>query len=867
MVATTGGAFWGKYVEKSGAWLPLAAHCLDVGVVFRRLCDTANIRRSLQHTTSTNLSGVVLDRLAVMAMFHDIGKVNAGFQSKILPNSMSRAGHVRELAPVLEEPELLERLLAALPVELQQWLPEDPYAAQSYFLAVFSHHGKPVLFDDRISGYSRAARKYWQCAERDPFRGIAEIVQWSRSAFPNAFAAHAPRLPEEPGFHHLFAGLVMLADWIGSHPYWFPVENTVLEKRLQQSLNAADRALVRIGLDTSSLRSKALGLGRQFSDRFPFRPHPLQALIDRLDPEDPNARLLIAESETGSGKTEAALNWFCKLFAAGKVDSLYFALPTRVAARELYERVRQTIRKWFPNEEDRPVVLLAVPGYGQIDGIDNARVLVGPDEANLWQDDQDVRRLEKLWAAERPKRFLAAAIAVGTIDQALLSIVQTAHAHLRSACLNRSLLVVDEVHASDHYMSQLLSALLERHWQVGGYALLLSATLGSSARQAFLQHNSEIPYVSLHEAISAPYPAVTLADGTSIAAKPRPEQRKTVFFHTMPYAFQLPQLIQEILQALHRGARVLVVLNTVARVVEFFRAALSSPEIEREWLFQCAGHSCPHHGRYAPQDRCILDRAIAAQFGKDAPPGPRLLIGSQTLEQSLDIDADLLVTDLVPSDVLLQRVGRLHRHRRSRPDGCENAVCYVLVPEVSLESALNERGEVAGRFLRAGFGSVYEDLRTLERTWQTIVSHPVVEIPRDNRLLVESATHPESLAALTSPLWQAHRHRIFGAERAKAIAASTVVGTFDQYFGQFEYREDGVKVTTRLGADQHQVRLDRPVTSPFGQELTEVLVPSFMAPAELEEIAHVEGEENGEILLRWADKQYRYSVLGLEEIR
>ena len=211
-------------------------------------------------------------------------------------------------------------------------------------------------------------------------------------------------------------------------------------------------------------------------------------------------------------------------------------------------------------------MLLAVPGYGQIDGIDNARAFSWP------QTKLTYGRMIRMCAVSRScglrkgqKRFLAAAIAVGTIDQALLSIVQTAHAHLRSACLNRSLLVVDEVHASDHYMSQLLSALLERHWQVGGYALLLSATLGSSARQAFLQHNSEIPYVSLHEAISAPYPAVTLADGTSIAAKPRPEQRKTVFFHTMPYAFQLPQLIQEILQALHRGARVLVVLNTVAR--------------------------------------------------------------------------------------------------------------------------------------------------------------------------------------------------------------------------------------------------------------------------------------------------------------
>jgi len=100
--------------------------------------------------------------------------------------------------------------------------------------------------------------------------------------------------------------------------------------------------------------------------------------------------------------------------------------------------------------------VLAVPGYAQVDGIPAQQLLPDEEAANRWQDDSDLRYRERRWAAEHPKRFLAAPIAVGTIDQALLSAVQTAHAHLRAICLDRSLLVVDEVHASDHYMTQLL---------------------------------------------------------------------------------------------------------------------------------------------------------------------------------------------------------------------------------------------------------------------------------------------------------------------------------------------------------------------------------------------------------------------------
>ena len=150
---------------------------------------------------------------------------------------------------------------------------------------------------------------------------------------------------------------------------------------------------------------------------FGFAAHPLQHLLAYTLPADDAARLTLIESDTGSGKTEAALAWFMRLYASGQVEGLYFALPTRVAARELYGRVLRAIDAAFDPPTRPAPVLLAVSGYARVDG---APILTDP-VGTLWEGDAQAQRRENQWAAERPKRFLAAPVAVGTIDQALMS--------------------------------------------------------------------------------------------------------------------------------------------------------------------------------------------------------------------------------------------------------------------------------------------------------------------------------------------------------------------------------------------------------------------------------------------------------------
>jgi len=325
---------------------------MDVGLVFQALCQVRGVRHSLQQGAQIALANQLQDRLAVLAMFHDLGKANLGFQDKVFIPTAPRAGHVRELAPLMDpeamDPLLSERFLASLPREMEQWF-ADPESAYSYFMATFSHHGSPLLFRGERTGTAAHAREWWRPrGQRDPMAAIAQVVEWARSALPAAFADGGAKLPADATFHHQFAGLVTLADWIGSHQEWFPVGPVECQERMAHDRQVIPRLLRAIGLDAEPIRAALPAWGMDFSSRFGMAPRPLQESIDDLPVDEDGTGLLIAESDTGSGKTEAALNWFYKLYEAGEVDALYFALPTRVAASELFARVRDTIVRWFP---------------------------------------------------------------------------------------------------------------------------------------------------------------------------------------------------------------------------------------------------------------------------------------------------------------------------------------------------------------------------------------------------------------------------------------------------------------------------------------------------------------------------------------
>jgi len=454
---------WAKIESIGGAWHPLVHHCADVAACFEMISSIPVFHERIESAAGCVLSSAILARLAILTFLHDAGKLHPGFQAKGWPEKAWRGprhGHLREGAAIFTAEELEPIALNLCLAELKGWGTD-----LNLLFSVFAHHGRPIVWN--IAAEKSWARVKTPGVTYDPVSASTEIGVMIRRWFPAAFFPEPEQLPSRPQFTHLFAGLVALADWLGSDQRFFPFESNLDPDYINKAREQAQRAVSAIGLRVAGLRSNLSGRV-DFSRATGFAaPNPQQQLVGSSPLEE---RLLILEAETGSGKTEAAFWRFARLFEAGLVNSLYFALPTRSAAVQMHSRINRMLQHLFG--VNAPEAILAVPGYlksGEAEGMALPRWQVH------WDDEGSASeyKLAARWAAENTKRYLAATVAVGTVDQAMLGALRVKHAHLRSAALSRSLLVIDEVHASDRYMTEIQGHLLRMHLDRGGHAMLM----------------------------------------------------------------------------------------------------------------------------------------------------------------------------------------------------------------------------------------------------------------------------------------------------------------------------------------------------------------------------------------------------------
>ena len=447
-----------------------------------------------------------------------------------------------------------------------------------------------------------------------------------------------------------------------------------------------------------------------------------------------------------------------------------------------------------------------------------------------WDDDGTGQPVDGRWAAEHTNRYLAARVAVGTIDQALLGALRVRHAPVRAAALARSLLVVDEVHASDAYMGGLLERLLHNHVAAGGQALLLSATLGAAARVRLLNPLAKPAVPALADAVAFPYPALSGSAAAARATAPDGQPGKRVSIEMAGLIGDPEAIATRAIAAARAGASVLVVRNTVADAVAVAQAvAVMAPDL----AFRVDGVATLHHGRFAASDRRLLDAAVETAFGKARSTAGRILVGTQTLEQSLDIDADLLLTDVAPMDVLLQRIGRLHRHReRDRGAFAEARVVVLRPAERDLTPLLGKVNERHGLGPAGHGGTPYPDLLQIEATMRLLEANPVVTIPADNRRLVEHALHPEVLAGIAKELgtpWLNHAASRGGAIYGDRQTADAVALDLSVPFHEMVFPDAMDAVATRLGACDLLIDLNPALDGPFGQPVDRITIPAWLA--------------------------------------
>lgn len=711
--------YWGKAKrdpEQDGPdYHLLPYHCLDVAAVAHVWWDASlAIRHSFIQQTDVDALKVKAWVLFFIAL-HDYGKWDLRFQHKapevlnaLNPElaAMNLPLSENDIKTYFHGPQGLawfyrdnDNRFAA-----NDWMDEtseDWELWQVWFSAVAGHHGHipdaqelnialPVRCKSVEPVFSKA-RKSWLEALETLFLIPAELT----------LADNPPVLDTKNSV--MLAGFCSVCDWLGSS-HFFPYDsepqitsqalNAWYESRFSLARQALNAAGVLSKIKPQPSVEKLLGEGRQ--------PRQVQCLIDEL-PQAQNLTLI--EASTGSGKTEAALFYAWKLMESGLADSIVFALPTQATANAMLMRLEQAANKIFQDETN--LVLAHGRAKYQEAFIDLQQA--SKPQTSQGKEEAWVQCGE--WLAQSRKRVFLGQIGVCTVDQVLVSVLPIRHKFVRGFGIGRSVLIVDEVHAYDSYMYGLLSGVLQQQKAAGGSAILLSATLPAHQKQELVRAwQGQIEIVPNEE-----YPLITCCHQSTVqtfdldklpAQQPLPQQLN---LELLSNELLLPdkQLLQRIEHAVFSGAQVCLVCNLVDVAQNLYQTLAqrfdANPGLNQDQIGL-------FHSRFTFFDRQQKEQSVLKTFG--AVPKPEnardkghLLIATQVVEQSLDVDFDWLITQLCPIDLLFQRMGRLHRHERTRPNGFEQRLCTVLVPD-SLDYQLHEL--------------IYGNTRVLWRTHQLL---------------------------------------------------------------------------------------------------------------------------------------------------
>ena len=433
------------------------------------------------------------------------------------------------------------------------------------------------------------------------------------------------------------AGLTSVADWIGSDERFFPADNTTSDAGA-----AAQKAIEHIGFLGHRIRSNL-----NFRDLFEFQaPNNLQNAAAEFIT---SPGLYVIEAPMGMGKTEAALWSAYNLLSDGKASGIYFALPTQATSNRIHLRMSEFINRVA--EADSHTRLIHGNSW-LMDNLSIPQSCLITDHGNEKGD-----AIARDWFASR-KRALLAPFGVGTVDQALLGVVAARHFFVRRFALAGKVVIIDEVHSYDVYTGTLVDILCRELEKLGCTVILLSATLTRS-RCAKLFGNR------VSDCGDA-YPLLTGRKGGN--EKPisvpvsRSSSEKDHFLHISVEFRNQEKAAEEAVKAARVGGCVLWICDTVSSAqtsFESIRILAADGTFEIGLL----------HSRFPFYRREELENYWMEKLGKGKRCGGGcILVSTQVVEQSVDLDADLMISELAPTDMLLQRLGRLWRHKReNRP--------------------------------------------------------------------------------------------------------------------------------------------------------------------------------------------------------
>ncbi|MBT2544986.1 type I-E CRISPR-associated protein Cse1/CasA [Streptomyces sp. ISL-44] len=741
---------WAKHDRRTEKWLPLWRHMADSAAMAGRLWDEW-VPRQVRELVAGSLPGGDADgRLLTvwLAALHDIGKATPAFacQVEVLADRMSRCGLAMPTLKQFGTSRSRAPHGLAGQVLLEEWLEHQgwpPRNVMSFAVPVGGHHGLPPAHEDfrHLRQHSELLRTpgpsedLWRSVQTE-LLDACTVAYGVRDRFPEWRTVKLSQPVQA-----LLSALVIVSDWIASNPDLFLL---FPEDRPRDEAGRIDAAWRGIDLPRPWSPQTPEGTAQElFAARFDLPAiRPLQEEAVRLARGADAPGLMIIEAPMGEGKTEAALA-VAEVFAARTgAGGCFIALPTRATSNAMYGRTRRWLKR-LPGGVDLTVFLAHSKGALNDDFARDmragARTVAAVDldgvagVAPSRRDDTcsvSSQLVAHQWLRGRQKGLLAP-FAVGTIDQLLFAGLKSRHLALRHLALAGKVVVIDEVHAYDAYMNAYLDRVLS--W-LGAYkvpVVMLSATLpaGRRRRLAEAYAGDGDPRPELAEADAYPLISVVAPGQDAVVGRPEATADRRTEVVVEQLSDDLGALADRLERELAEGGCALVVRNTVDRVL---RAA----EVLRERFGPEAVTVA--HSRFLDLDRARKDDDLVARFGPSGPrpAGPHIVVASQVAEQSLDIDFDLLVTDLAPVDLVLQRMGRLHRHRRGpgqsqRPARLRTPRC--LVTGVDWEAM--PPAAVSGSVSVYGRHTLLRSLAVLVPHWKTL---PVV-LPDDISPLVQAA--------------------------------------------------------------------------------------------------------------------------------
>ncbi|HEX8638588.1 MAG TPA: CRISPR-associated helicase Cas3', partial [Pyrinomonadaceae bacterium] len=791
--------FWAKTTDdkndpqRENAFHPLICHLIDVAVTAKSLWD-----KVLPETTKKRLVQPFdlesdLERAGNLIAFligtHDLGKCSPPFALR--GQNDSEKNQTRRLLELYRNTDCFcENFSKAsdaphgfvtsveLPAILRDKLKFPEKLAKNIAEIVGGHHGvfptSGKLIELDRDGEKSLGGEAWRKARRELTAALAALlkVEGDFSNIPDTKLDNATAM--------IFAGLTTVADWIGSNADFFKcyVEDSTkdfsfdIDQYLKDSKQTAEKALKTLGWTNWVKESTE----KSFDELFPKikNKRHLQDVAIEIAKEIDSVGICVVESPMGEGKTEAAMFLADAFNARLGARGIYFALPTQATSNQMFGRFEDFLSERFKGN-DLNVHLMLQHGHASISadfekGIENFRNL-----QNLFDDaeNSDRRGISSVVAAEwftYKKRGLLAPFGVGTIDQILLAALQTKHVFVRLFGLAHKTIIIDEVHAYDAYMSTLLERLLEWLAALGSPVVLLSATLPKKKRDALVKAYLK----GLGKAADADDLEVTGENETypriSYATAAMPEKTfKVRHLETSAQNTKTLHLewkdennfVEELKDKLKSGGCAAIICNTVDKAQtlytqlstdEFFQGLASEDEPTLDLL----------HARFRFKDRDEREKRSLQRFGKpdengesSQRPKTAVLISTQIIEQSLDLDFDLMISELAPADLLLQRAGRLHRHDRARSDNFKTPTLWLLKPETDANGDLLVTKKSLPDFGKSG--AVY-DKHILLRSWLKLRDCGEIKIPGDIENLIEDVYDTEkvfeNLTDAENSLWR-----------------------------------------------------------------------------------------------------------------